>query len=709
MRVDEMQVNANGSVDLNLIFESPLLYDDSYNLVVKDVYECLLPDPNAIPPSVTNISVTEDTAHYRGRTFTRLVYDFDVPEGALWSHVEVWRSYDGVDYEHLFNVVDTFNIDNALDGQTYYVKLRSVSLYNVKQTLASAPLVTWNVLGEDENPPPSPLYLTATVNQQAVSLYSDKLADPDIEVYEFRIGATWSGGTYLGSLRAPNMNIPGMKPGEHTFWMNTFGTNKLYGTTPVSATVTLPNPPLGWTNYDTFSFFYNLIDNAYFEAGVFPWTSNFGTLSTAAGGVSGNCLRITKASGLYQTAQNTIDPKPVEELKFYYSFWVKSGTSGNEAFQGGIWNDTTNSWIGTPQSGTSSGDWVQYYGTATMAPADVGGVIQMRLVKNTSTAGYMQFDDVSIEYIAGFQNTEHTIYSGDDYLKCSHGFNQYTSNTYTHAGGQTYHLSQRWEPLRDLDEDQLSYIRLYLQKVGSPTGNLYAYLYPKESGADEPDYVAGPLATSDPIDVSTVVTSPPTWYTFNFSSGCSALTEDTTYFIVIKGQDFTGNDSNTIDWVRDGAGRYGTGRLTSSNAGSTWTQTTTEDHCFAADELVGRWTSRIIDVGALDDYLAYAIFDIVQVGGGNLWSDINATVNTWDQINALTITWEELVQLEAAGRVYAKVLWDYNLLMRLSYDKYEFLSAILNSCEYLQLQITIIDPTEEINMHVSEIFQFLAT
>jgi hypothetical protein len=718
MRVDEMQVNANGSVDLNLIFESPLLYDDDYNLIVKDVYECILPDPNAIPPSVTNITVVEDTAHYRGRTFTRLIYDFDVPDGALWSHVEVWRSFDGVDYEHVFNVVDTFNIDNAIDGQTYYVKLRSVSLYGVKQTLANAPLVTWGVLGEDENPPPSPLYLSAILNQSAVNLYSDKLADPDIEVYEFRIGSTWSGGTYIGSLRAPNMNIPGMKPGTYTFWMNTLGTNKLYGTTPVSATITLPDPPPGWTLYDSFSYFYNLIGNGNFEEGTTGWSGQNCTIASVAGGQAGNCLQITRTAGVWQQAYQSIDPPFVESVAIFFNFYVKSGTSGDQAFEVGLWNNTANQWVsaGSPYSSTSTGSWVQHNGSMTIGATDINDDVWVVLRKDTGTAGTMLFDSVVFyAFIPAtgsdfryFRNCEYTLYNNDDYLKCSHTGQDVQNNEWSFKGaaGAYLHWAQRWSPFRDID-GEITYARMMLRKeVGSPTGNMYLYIYP-DDGSDLPDYGAGAIATSDAFDVSTLGGTFE-WVQFDFSTPFQ-LTEDEVYYLVLKGDDFTGDSSNDVAIGYDTFNSWGSGVAGYLSTGG-WTQYDTDDLAFQIDEFCGRWISRIVDIGAEDDYLTYSDFETVQVGGGNLWSDIGATTNTWDDINATGLTWGELVQLDAAGKVYVKILWgDTESTINKSASKQEFLSTIVDSCEFIRVQVTIVDPNNEIYMHVSELEQRFLT
>lgn len=713
MRVEEVQLNTNGSVDLNLLYESPLLYDDDYNLILADVYVCTLPDPNAIPPSVTNIEINEEYYDYRGRSFTRLEIEFDIPDGALWDHAEIWRSFDDVKWDHIGDTKNDFSINNALDGEVYYIKLRSVSLYDVKESLDDCPKVIYGVLGVDELPPESLLYLSAIATQNNVNLYSDKLPYADIEIYEFRLSA-WSGGTFLGALRAPNLSLTGVKPGSYTFYANTKGTNGLYGLNPVFASVNIPDPPQGWTLYDSFVYWYNIIGNGHFEEGTSGWTGERCTLASIPGGVSSNCLQLTRTAGVDQWAYQAITPQLVEEGEAKISVWVKSGTAGETPFEVGIWNATANAWIGgdIPISGNSTASWVQHDGSMTVAAGDLNDNLQVRLIKDDATAGTILFDEVMVILLGSFQNCEHTIYTNDDYIKCSHGFDQGGPNFPLHlivAPGPVYHAAQRWQPFRDLD-DGLSYVKAKLNKWGSPTGNIYAYLYPKEGAADEPDYVAGPLATSDAIDVSTISGASFEWYVFNFSTPSPALTEGTTYFIVLKGTDFTGDDMNTILWGMDNEGRYGTGFLDSANAGSTWSQHTTEDLHFGADEFVGRWTSRIVDVGAEDDYLTYALFETVQVGGGNLWEDFDPLTNTWADLNALTQTWGELVQLDAAGKVEIKLFWGDTIgnINRVA-DKQEFMSTIADGCEFFYLQMTIIDPNNEIYMHASEIEQKFLT
>jgi hypothetical protein len=247
MRVREANMLPDQTVELILAYEADALYDDDYNLLVDNVYECSLPDPSAEPPCVSNASVTEESYNYRLRTFTRLKVAFSEPVGYAWfDHVEVWLSYDNLIWEHIFDSTSDFEIANVEEGQDYWIRLKTVSIHGVKQQDANDLKLYKSVVGYVD-PPESVASLSAVVTQNAVNLYSVKLADTDIELYEFRLGTAWSGGIFLAATRAPNLSISGVKPGTHTFLINTLGNNGEYGESPKSASATLVDPPDGWT------------------------------------------------------------------------------------------------------------------------------------------------------------------------------------------------------------------------------------------------------------------------------------------------------------------------------------------------------------------------------------------------------------------------------------------------------------------------------
>lgn len=243
-------------VMVELKFDDINLYDDDYNIVVSSAYACSLPDPNDPPPSVESPSIAEELYSFLLKTYTRLNVAFSAPSNYPWfKEVEVHRSFDDVTYDHLFNVNTDFTIEPAEQGATYYILLRSVNVYGVKQSLASAYKLTRTVLGLD-TAPSSLTGIFAIANDNTVTIYGNKLTDPEIEVYEFRLGG-WTGGIFMASMRSPNLNLQGVKPGDHTFYCNTLSSNGNYGSTPRSATASLPDPPNGWSVSDSDTCDYN--------------------------------------------------------------------------------------------------------------------------------------------------------------------------------------------------------------------------------------------------------------------------------------------------------------------------------------------------------------------------------------------------------------------------------------------------------------------
>jgi hypothetical protein len=250
MRVINANIIETGLINLSLMYEEDSLYDDDYDSDIEDIYNCTLPDPKDEPPSVSNGTMVEETYNYRLRSFTRLNISFTAPANYPWvDHYQIFLSYDNSNWEALFNIAAdsaAFSIDPVEEGNAYYVRIKTVSIWGVKQQDNNDYKLYKTVTGYGD-PPQSLTSLTASVNQNTINLWADKVNDPDIEAYEFRTGTSWNAAIFLASLRLPNMSLSGVKPGGHTFIANTLGNNGLYGVTPQSDTVTLIDPPKGWT------------------------------------------------------------------------------------------------------------------------------------------------------------------------------------------------------------------------------------------------------------------------------------------------------------------------------------------------------------------------------------------------------------------------------------------------------------------------------
>lgn len=128
----------------------------------------------------------------------------------------------------------------------------------------------------------------------------------------------------------------------------------------------------------------NLLTNGGFDSDTGSWTESSATLASVAGGKTGFCLEITRASdasqGAYQDITTTIG-------KLYQiSVWVKSGTSNDEAFAIRMRRTTWETLESL--AGTSSAVWVQY----SFVFEAIVATTRIYIEKSTATAGTMLFD-----------------------------------------------------------------------------------------------------------------------------------------------------------------------------------------------------------------------------------------------------------------------------------------------------------------------------
>lgn len=136
-----------------------------------------------------------------------------------------------------------------------------------------------------------------------------------------------------------------------------------------------------------------LVTNGTFDSGTTGWLGERGTIASIAGGVTGNCLELTQVSGGNQAASTFTSLLPGAIYKL--TFWVKSGTSGDQAF---FVNTSDLTGFTTVASGTSSGTWTKY----TCYFAAKGRNTTWLFYKNSSTAGTMLFDDISVVNSSAF-------------------------------------------------------------------------------------------------------------------------------------------------------------------------------------------------------------------------------------------------------------------------------------------------------------------
>ena len=251
MRVTGTTIRTDGLVDLSMQYEDVALYDDDYNLNTEGTYQCALPNPNDAVPPVYSVTATESQYNERLRTYTRLSVTFTPPANYAWyDHIEVWISYDNVTFEHQFDTTADFSIEPVEEGETLYVRLKTVNIWGKKTVDAQDYLISHIVNGLDSEPS-SVGSLEVVVNSNTVNLFSNRLLETDMDAYEYRVGLSWDAGIFMAQLKAPNLSLVGVKPGSHTFWLNTFRNNGIYGNSPASASAALADPPPGYTVTNT--------------------------------------------------------------------------------------------------------------------------------------------------------------------------------------------------------------------------------------------------------------------------------------------------------------------------------------------------------------------------------------------------------------------------------------------------------------------------
>lgn len=184
------------------------------------------------------------------------------------------------------------------------------------------------------------------------------------------------------------------------------------------------------------------ITNGGFVSVTAPWAAIRATLASVAGGQVGNCLELTVVSGTTQLAYlDTPNGIATNSGKVYVvSLYIKSGTSGNEAFDAFAYS--FGSAIIGSVSGVSSGSWVPYSFTF---EAVAGATTGIYIRKDTATAGTMLFDSVSMKEVPAKIN-------GDVYLTGNARvvIPTYANNAAAIAGGlvagQLYRVNAATDP-----------------------------------------------------------------------------------------------------------------------------------------------------------------------------------------------------------------------------------------------------------------------
>ena len=253
-RVLSCPINGDHTVSLTCIEEATTLYDDTYNLTAHDYDDTDLPGPNDPVQGVINVTHTEEEYFYRKRSFTRWLIDFDAPAATdypWWDYAEIWMKIGSAgEWRYMTRCDTNYQVDPVEEGETYYIKIRSVSIFGLKEDFDSCTTVSDTIVGAT-SAPSSLASIVAIANGDSVTIYGTPLTDPDLEGYEIRLGTTWASGIFISFNKNISLRLNGVRPGTHTFWAAAKTNAGVYSATPASATVVVFVPP-GYSELATY-------------------------------------------------------------------------------------------------------------------------------------------------------------------------------------------------------------------------------------------------------------------------------------------------------------------------------------------------------------------------------------------------------------------------------------------------------------------------
>jgi hypothetical protein len=142
-----------------------------------------------------------------------------------------------------------------------------------------------------------------------------------------------------------------------------------------------------------------LVTNGGFDSDVAGWTAGGCTLDSIGGGKVGNCLELTRVSGIEQQASQLVSGLVIG-AHYVFSVWIKSGTSGDndevylQLFDG--------SWVFMSyQPGRTTGDWGEFVLSFTATDTSHG----IALNKHSAIPGTLLFDSASVQRVPGLADS----------------------------------------------------------------------------------------------------------------------------------------------------------------------------------------------------------------------------------------------------------------------------------------------------------------
>lgn len=204
-----------------------------------------LPNSAAPPANVSDLKVKENGWINRDGVFvSQLEVSFVKPDDYFYEHALIQLSTNGGEYRDKgISVEESFIIPNVQVGNSYRVRVKSVSRSGLRSTGATSQVIT--VVGKDY-PPSNVAQLWASVDpidQTKVNLEWSAITDPDLNHYEVKQGATWDSAAMVAESKDNRCSIALTGSSDYVFWVKAVDNSGNRSTLPAATTIMVKVEP----------------------------------------------------------------------------------------------------------------------------------------------------------------------------------------------------------------------------------------------------------------------------------------------------------------------------------------------------------------------------------------------------------------------------------------------------------------------------------
>ena len=203
-----------------------------------------LPNPLDLPPSVTNLQLSE--AHEQlpdGTWLLQIRVNWTIPVSINWAKANIWLSTDGGNnWEYLKAVEGSSTLIDVVNVGTYRVKVVGESLRGIKEDFGTAPAATITILGKQQKPGNvvwGDCFFAQNISLKWYQVHQSDIAGYEVRTEDLNWGAANEHLIYKGTELEYTL-IPTRR--NYTFYIKAYDRQGNYSELAPAMTLELPAP-----------------------------------------------------------------------------------------------------------------------------------------------------------------------------------------------------------------------------------------------------------------------------------------------------------------------------------------------------------------------------------------------------------------------------------------------------------------------------------